>query len=93
MLYCSLGNITLVNPHFYPKTAFDEPVITSILPLGDPNPNVYSGRWTGRIYVYGDNPEGRFKLISEDGAIVGLYGDVTECLVRPLTLFKGLLPC
>ena len=89
--YRACGEDTPMNPHFYSQTAFEEEeVITPILPLRDWDANK-SGKWTNRIFVYGDNREGRIKLTSGDGTITRLFGAVTECLVRPLTLFKGLL--
>jgi len=93
MLYCVLGNDTPVNPHFYPDTAFEEN-IEYVLPLGDPNPNVDSGRWTECVHVYGDNTHGRIKVFPENAAIAGPYRAVIRCMTQAkLTLFKGLLPC
>jgi len=87
-------NGTPSNPHFYPDTAFGE-VITEILPLRDRNVNKHDEKWTERIFVYGDNTEGRIRLTSQDETIVRLFGAVERCLVRPperpLTLFKGLV--
>ena len=77
------------NPHFYPSTPFDEEIINRILPLRDRNANKHDGKWTERIFVYGDNRDGRIKLTSEDERITRLFGAVTQCLVQPLTLFKG----
>jgi hypothetical protein len=86
------GQGTPSNPHFYPDTAFDEEEITQITPLRDRNANKKDGKWTERIYVYGDNKDGHIRLTSEDDeTITRLFGAVTQCLVRPLTLFKGLL--
>ena len=82
---------TVSNPHFYPDTAFEEEFITQILPLGGRNMNKNGGRWTERTFVYGDNTEGRIRLTSGDETITRIFGAVTQCLVRPLTLFKGLL--
>ena len=69
----------------------EEEIITPILPLRDRNTNKNVGKWTDRVFVYGDNGEGRIRLTSGDGTITRLFGAVTECLVRPMTLFKGLL--
>jgi hypothetical protein len=51
------GNDTPRNPHFYPYTAFEEEMITQILPLRDRNANKDGGKWTERIFVYGDDRE------------------------------------
>lgn len=87
------GEGTPSNPHFYPKTLYEMEVIKCILPLGDRKANSADKEWTDRIYVHGDNKDGRFKLTSENQAITKLYGAVTEHLAppeQPLILFKGL---
>ena len=76
---------------FLPRNRKEEEAITPILPLGDRNANKNGGKWTERIFVYGDNTKGRIRLTSGDETITRIFGAVTECLVRPLTLFKGLL--
>ena len=85
-------DILVRNPHFYPDTAFKEEVITKIPPLRHRD----KGKWTERVFVYGDSKEGRIKLTSQDGSIVRLFGAVAQCLRRPvalsLTVFKGLFP-
>ena len=79
------------NPHFYPETPFKEEVITVIPPLRHRD----EGKWTERVFVYGDSDEGRIKLTSQDGSIVRLFGAVINCPMRlpglRVTVFKGLL--
>ena len=58
-------DILIRNPHFYPETPFKEEVITKIPPLRHRD----EGKWTERIYVYGDSKEGRIRLTSQDETI------------------------
>ena len=85
-------DILIRNPHFYPETPFKEEIITEIPPLRHRD----EGKWTERVFVYGDSKEGRLKLISQDETIERLFGVVAQCLARPvalqLTIFKGLFP-
>ena len=85
-------HILIANPHFYPDTPFKEEVVREVLPLRGRDEKE-AGRWTQRVYVYGDSREGRIRLTSQDGTIAKLFGVVTQCLGRPLplTIFKGLL--
>ena len=80
------------NPHFYPRTAIEAEEIKEVFPLRDRNAKG-DGKWTDRIYVYGDIEGGRIRLTSQDETTARLFGAVTPCLSRrvPLTLFKGLL--
>ena len=82
----------IANPHFYSDTAFKEEVVREVLPLRDRGEKE-DGRWTERVYVYGDSREGRIRLTSQDGTIAKLFGVVAQALARrlPLTIFKGLL--
>ena len=80
------------NPHFYSETAFKQHEIREVLPLGNRNAKG-NGKWTERVFVYGDSKEDLVRLTSQDETIKKIFGAVTRCLAyrRPLTVFKGLL--